>query len=512
MEPGDVVVDQLGGGRVVAHHDEAGRHLDTGLAPLAEDLLVVAVERVEGGLQRRGNAQGIEHRRLGAPRARHLGADVLPQVAERGHLAAGDVVRHRHARQLDDAALDRVHQGEVAHRPREQRALRVAGAAQEERRGRQVDHPAQTQPALHRFEAGNPHPRGFAVLACLPAVVRRQAGLVVVLRRLLAVAVMRLVVERHDVLHAHQAGHDALQYLPLALQRVQLRAAALQQGASAARDVLGLARHEGVVVGDDDGGAVQVAEHVARHQLAALVVAVRVVGLQHAQAVADGQAGGHHQEAAREPPSARMAHRVDRLPRDQHRHHRGLAGAGGELQRQPREAGVGLLVRLLQPLDEPPPLTAGVGGYLGEPDHRLHRLHLAEERTQVAELVVAPMLEQAGGLRGNPPPGARQPAPLVHAVAHALDHPHQLVLLTVLVRRGAGIVQAQLGLSRASLAGGGNRRDERHGAPAVDDPVGGLAALVQFPVPRRVLVRRIQDRLLKEPLRHSVIVITRPHA
>ena len=184
-----------------------------------------------------------------------------------------------------------------------------------------------------------------------------------------------------------------------------------------------------------------------------------------------------------------MTHRVDRLPRDQHRHHRGLAGAGGELECQPREAGVGLLVRRLQPLDEPPPLAASARGHLGEPDHGLHRLDLAEEWTHVAELVVAPMLEHAGGLRGNPPLGTRQPAPLVHAVARALDHPHQLVLLTVLVHRSAGIIQTQLALSRALLAGGGNRRNERYGTPAVDDLVGGLPVFVQFPVPRRVLVR-----------------------
>ena len=45
---------------------------------------------------------------------------------------------------------------------------------------------------------------------------------------------MGFVVECHDVLQAHQAGHDPLQYLALGLQRVQLRAAALQQGASTA--------------------------------------------------------------------------------------------------------------------------------------------------------------------------------------------------------------------------------------------------------------------------------------
>ena len=47
------------------------------------------------------------------------------------------------------------------------------------------------------------------------------------------------------------------------------------------------------------------------------------------------------------------------------------------------------------------------GGYLGQPDHGLHRLDLTEEWTDVAELVVAPMVEQAGGLRCNPPLGAR---------------------------------------------------------------------------------------------------------
>ena len=52
--------------------------------------------------------------------------------------------------------------------------------------------------------------------------------------RLLAVAVVRLVVEDEDVLHAHQVGHDALDHLALGLERVQRLAAALQQLAPAA--------------------------------------------------------------------------------------------------------------------------------------------------------------------------------------------------------------------------------------------------------------------------------------
>ena len=45
------------------------------------------------------------------------------------------VYRGPHARQLHDAALDRVHQAEIGHNPREERAFLIAGAAQEEGRG-----------------------------------------------------------------------------------------------------------------------------------------------------------------------------------------------------------------------------------------------------------------------------------------------------------------------------------------------------------------------------------------
>ena len=51
FEARDVVVNQLRGGRVVAHHDEAGRHLDVRLLPQAKSLLVVPIERIQGRLQ-----------------------------------------------------------------------------------------------------------------------------------------------------------------------------------------------------------------------------------------------------------------------------------------------------------------------------------------------------------------------------------------------------------------------------------------------------------------------------
>ena len=92
---------------------------------------------------------------------------------------------------------------------------------------------------------------------------------------LLAVAVVGFVVEDQDVLQAHQVGHDALEHLAFGFERVQFFAAALEQGAAAFGELHALAEFEGVVVGDDDLGAVDIGEHVGGNQFAAGVVAVR---------------------------------------------------------------------------------------------------------------------------------------------------------------------------------------------------------------------------------------------
>ena len=79
---------------------------------------------------------------------------------------------------------------------------------------------ADAELAVHGFEAGDPEPGGLVVLLGLLPLVALQV-LVVGLVRLLAVAVVRLVVEDQDVLHAHQVGHDALEHLAFGLQRVR---------------------------------------------------------------------------------------------------------------------------------------------------------------------------------------------------------------------------------------------------------------------------------------------------
>src|SRR5205823_13007484 len=68
---------------------------------------------------------------------RELGADVVPE-AQVGDERVGRVVVDRRAWHLDYARLDRVHEREVADRPREDVPLVVAGTLEVERRRREV--------------------------------------------------------------------------------------------------------------------------------------------------------------------------------------------------------------------------------------------------------------------------------------------------------------------------------------------------------------------------------------
>ena len=151
-----------------------------GLLPELEGLLVVAVERFEGGLQLDGRLSGSRSSALPRP---FLGI-FLPMCSQRsrniGISSPGMLSATGTRGQLDDAALDGVHQREVAHRPGEQRAFGVAGAAQEERRGRQVNDARDAELALDRFEAGDPEAGGLVVLLGFLLLVALQIVLVVV--------------------------------------------------------------------------------------------------------------------------------------------------------------------------------------------------------------------------------------------------------------------------------------------------------------------------------------------
>jgi hypothetical protein len=124
----------------------------------------VAVERLQRCLKSRWKLKRIEFLAFAAPFRWHVLANVLPEVPEHRHLVAGNVFRYGHARELDDAALNGIHQREVAHRPGEQSAFGVPRTAEKKwGRGQVIDSP-DTDLALERFDAVDPKPRSFIIL------------------------------------------------------------------------------------------------------------------------------------------------------------------------------------------------------------------------------------------------------------------------------------------------------------------------------------------------------------
>ena len=316
---------------------------------------------------------------------------------------------------------------------------------------------------------------------------------------------MGLVVDGEDVLHPHQLGHHPLQHLSFGLQRLQRCAiAALQQQAPALGQRHALAQLEGVVVGDDDAGAAELGQQIGRDQFAAGVVAVGIVGQQHPQAVADGDARRDDEEAAGEALAVGVADGVDRLPGDQHRHHGGLAGAGGELERDAQQLRVGLGVGVGEVLDEALAVLARVRCDFGEPDRGLDCLDLAEKGPDAGKFVLPPVPQQACGLRRHPPLGLGQRTPLVDLGPHRVDGGGMVVLLGFRGKPGA-LIEDQRGLQAGAFALPrlGDRGDEFGAAAAIDDALCRLTLLVKFPMSLRVGVGRIEDRVFEECVAHA---------
>lgn len=78
-----------------------------------------------------------------------------------------------------------------------------------------------------------------------------------------------------------------------------------------------------------------------------------------------------------------------------------------------------------------------------DPDRCLDSLHLAEEGSHAAKLVMSPVLEQACGLWRHLPLAGRQSTPGVDLVADLVDDRGQVVSLT-LRRQSLAFVEHQL--------------------------------------------------------------------
>ena len=206
--------------------------------------------------------------------------------------------------------------------------------------------------------------------------------------------------------------------------------------------------------------------------------------------------GRDDQEAARELLAVRVAHRVDRLPGDQHRHDGRLAGAGRELQREAEQLGVRLLVGAV---DVRPELGAAAARSSARPRSARSpsRPPRSGRRTGArrCELMVPPMLQQPRRLgRHLPLVGIRQVPPGFDVAADLVDDRGRVVFLLLGRQAVAGPEDAVRAWPRsaAPLLRLRHRRDQIGPAARLDDPIGRLPVGIQFPMPAGIRVGRIE--------------------
>ncbi|WP_349627596.1 hypothetical protein [Rhodopseudomonas sp. BR0G17] len=135
-------------------------------------------------------------------------------------IGLNQIVRHRHARQFDDAAFDGVHQAEIGHHPGEENTFIIARAAKEERRSREVVHGAHAlrQLVVQRLYARNPQTGCFLVLGCLLLVVTRQWTFSIA-AGLMPIAVMRFVVDDIHTVEVQQLAASSGEHFGVVLGR-----------------------------------------------------------------------------------------------------------------------------------------------------------------------------------------------------------------------------------------------------------------------------------------------------
>ena len=200
--------------------------------------------------------------------------------------------------------------------------------------------------------------------------------------------------------------------------------------------------------------------------------------------------------------AARAANGIEGLPSDEHGHDGGFSGSGGELESEAADLRIRVPVCAFEVLQQ---TLAGLRerSHLGEPDRRFDRLDLAEEGAHAGEYVMPPVLEKASSLGGHAPLIRGQGSPCVHIAAHLVDD-RGLVILLFLRGKTLSLVEDHFLLRGIALPffRFRNRRDEFRFPTRLDDLLGRLALLVEFPVPIRILVGGVEDRAVKERVVH----------
>ena len=416
-------------------------------------------------------------------------------------------MRHGNARELDDPALDGVKKRKIRNRPREQRSLRIAAPAQKKRSRRKIDNRRFPEFALNRLKPGNPKPRHFvASIGFLLFVGGKRFFFVFALLRIFfPVAVVCLVVDDENVLHAEQFRHHAAKHLPLGLERLQsvpAGRAPFEQTLRHRRSCNAFPQFERVVIGDDDDCLLHFVEHVRGNELARSVVGIRIVRLKHAEAVANRQSGSADKEASRKHFARGRADGVERLPRDDHRHNGRLSRAGGEFQRDTEKLRICLLVRVANTSKNLLTFVA-LGRDFLKPYQRFRRFNLTEERALCRKLMSSPMLEKPRRYGRDAPRRFRKLPPRINGGADFVNLRSKVVIL-LLGRNVFAFVQNEFRLLRRRIrrslrvfARCRNRRDKFRPTARVFDDLRRLPVL-QFPMTGRALIRGIENRLFKK--------------
>ncbi len=141
-------------------------------------------------------------------------------------------------------------------------------------------------------------------------------------------------------------------------------------------------------------------------------------------------------------------------------------------------------------------------GDFGKPDNRFDRFHLAEKGANSHKFVSAPVGEETRGFRRHLPVyGVFNLSPFADVLPHIIYHAVDVVAL----RRVGNLLGERILKKRPFLlavlsffAWLGDRGDEIGDAARRDDPLRRLAATVQFPMARRQLVGRVENRVIKK--------------
>jgi hypothetical protein len=144
------------------------------------------------------------------------------------------------------------------------------------------------------------------------------------------------------------------------------------------------------------------------------------------------------------------------------------------------------------------------GSHFRKPYGCFNRFHLTKEGPDSLERVLPPVLEKPCRLRCYKPVGRTgQPAPLIHLLPHLIDDGDWLVALLTCGNAGL-IVKLEVFLDEnifalARLWYGCN---ELRSPARFDHLLRRLAARVHFPMPGRVLVGRVENRMFKKAVFH----------